>query len=264
MGVGGRGAARAKNCACLVRAARGAGVFRAQGVGAQCVERIVGDEAAPDEAPQRVDGFAGIAAADGLVQRVEEAGAGGFENGEEFFFALGEWLAMRSLLGQQGQLVGKVEGDAAVAFADGLNAGPGHFAGGDECVETGWIVAGNARGQDGRLEQRGGNGRALQVFDGVEQRVEMGRTAAARREQPLPVREKARERVLLHRLDFAAEPGEGLAADLAKDFRIAPLAMKTAGTEAAFEDAAFCGEQSAEHFRRPWGRARSGRRLRAA
>ena len=66
-------------------------------VGAEGVERIVGDEAAPDEAPEGVDGLAGIAASDGLVERIEEAGAGGFENGEKLFFALGERVCKGAL-----------------------------------------------------------------------------------------------------------------------------------------------------------------------
>ena len=73
-----------------MRAARGAGAVRAGDVGAQGVQRVVGDEAAPDQAPERVEGFSGIASADALMQRIEEAGAGGFEDREDFFFALGE------------------------------------------------------------------------------------------------------------------------------------------------------------------------------
>ena len=154
--------------------ARGAGAFRAGDVGAECMERIVGDEAAPDEAPEGIDGFAGIAAADGLMQRIKEAGAGGFEDGQELLFALGEGFGNGPLLRQQGQLVGEEEGDAAIALADGFDAGPGHFTRGDERVKACRIVVGDAGGQDGRLEKRCGEGRALQVFDGVEKRVEMG------------------------------------------------------------------------------------------
>ena len=221
-----------------LQAARSARAFGPRDVGAQSVQRIVGDEAAPDQAPERIDGFAGIAAADGLMQRIEEAGAGGFEDGKKLLFALGERLGERPLLRQQRQLVGEIKSDAAIAFADGLDAGPCHFARGDQRVEAGRIVAGNARGQDGRFKQRCGNGRALQALDGIEQRIEMCGTAAARREQALPVREEAGQRVLLDWLDFAAQLGERLAANLAQDFRIAPFAMKPAGTESAFEDAA--------------------------
>ena len=137
------------------------------------------------------------------------------------------------------ELVGEVKGDAAIALAEGLDAGPCDFAGGDERIEVSGVVAGDACGEDGRFEQRGGDGRALQVFDGVEERVEMRGTAAARREQSLPVGEEAGEGVLLDRFDFAAELGEGFAADLAEDFGVAPFALEAAGTEAAFEDAAF-------------------------
>ncbi len=63
--------------------------------------------------------------------------------------------------------------------------------------------------------------------------------AAARREQSLPMGEEARQRVLLHRLDFAAQSGQRLAANLAQNLRVAPLAMQAAGPEAAFEHAAF-------------------------
>ena len=39
---------------------------------AQRVKRVVGDQSLPDQVPQRVDGFGGIAAADRLVERTEE------------------------------------------------------------------------------------------------------------------------------------------------------------------------------------------------
>ena len=88
------------------------------------MERVVGDEAAPDQAPKRIDGLAGIAAADGLMQRVEEAGAGGLENGQQFFFALGERFNERAVLREQRQLVGEKKGDAAVALADAARRRP--------------------------------------------------------------------------------------------------------------------------------------------
>ena len=73
-------------------------------------------------------------------------------------------------------------------------------------------------------------------------------TAATRREQSLPVGEEAGEGVLLDRFDFAAQLGERFAADLAEDFGVAPFAMETAGTEAAFEDAAFVRPAGAAAF----------------
>jgi len=62
------------------------------------------------------------------------------------------------------------------------------------------------------------------------------------------VGEKAGEGVLLDGFDFAAEPGKRLAANLAKDFSVAPLAMQAAGAEAAFKDAIFSGEQAQRVF----------------
>jgi hypothetical protein len=132
-----------------LEAAGGAGAFRAGGVGAEGVERVVGDEAAPDEAPQGIDGLAWVACTGGQVERIEEACAGGLENGEEFFFALSEWVDKRAVLGEEGEFVGEEEGDAAVAFADGFDTGPGNFSGGDEGVETRGRIVGDAGGEDG-------------------------------------------------------------------------------------------------------------------
>ena len=56
-------------------------------VGAQWMQRVVGDEAAPDEAPEGVEGFAGVAAACGFVELREEAGAGALQGCEELVFA---------------------------------------------------------------------------------------------------------------------------------------------------------------------------------
>ena len=66
----------------------------------------------------------------------------------------------------------------------------------------------------------------------------MRRSGAARRHQTLPVREKARQRVLFHWFHFAAQFGQRLSANLPQNLRIAPLAMQTAGTKTALEDAA--------------------------
>ena len=95
------------------------------------MEGIVGDEAAPDQAPERLDGLARIACAGGLVEWIEEASAGGLEDGKEFFFAFSERVNDGPLLCEEGQLVREEESDAAIALANGLDAGPGNFAGGN-------------------------------------------------------------------------------------------------------------------------------------
>ena len=53
------------------------------------------------------------------------------------------------------------------------------------------------------------------------------------------MREEARQRVLLHRLHFAAQAGQRLAPDLAQDFGVAPLAMEAARPESPFQHAPF-------------------------
>ena len=100
MGGGWSGAAGTEDGPCL-QTARSARALRPRDVSTQRMERIVGDEAAPDEAPQSFDHLAWIAPAGGLMQRVEKAGAGGFENSEELFFALCKRLKKRTLLREQ-------------------------------------------------------------------------------------------------------------------------------------------------------------------
>lgn len=176
------------------------------------------------------------------MERIEKAGAGGFEHGEQLFFALGERLYHGPLLCEEGQLVGKKEGHAAIALAQRLHACPCDFACGNEGVEAGGRVIRNARGEDGRFQQRCGQRGSLQVLDGVEQGVKMRMSTAARSEQPLPVGEEAGERALLHGFHFAAQTGQRFASNLAENFRIAPFAVETAGAEAAFQHAPFLGE----------------------
>src|SRR6516225_1641859 len=76
----------------------------------------------------------------------------------------------------------------------------------------------------------------------------MRRSSASRRQQPLPVREEASERVLLDRFHLAPEPGKRFAADLAKDFCVTPLSMQTSGPEAAFKHTAFLRKLSQSQF----------------
>jgi hypothetical protein len=153
------------------------------------VERVVGDEAAPDEAPESVNGFAGISAADCLMQRFEETGSGGFENSYDFFFAFSEWLCNGALLGEERKFVCEEKSDATVAFADGIDAGPGYLACSDERVETSRLVPGDASRKDCRLEEGCRDGCALKTLNGIEQGVEVGVRAAAGIQQALPVRE---------------------------------------------------------------------------
>ena len=247
MRVGWRGAAGAENGSGL-QTARGTGAFRARDVGAQGVKRIVGDEAAPDEAPEGIDRFAGIAAADGLMEWIEEAGAGGFEDCEKLFFALGERFDDGPLLREQGQLVGKEKCDAAIAFADGLDAGPGNFAGSNEGVEAGWSYP---EMRAGRMDDSSSD-----AGIGAPCRLSIASRSASRCAGPLRRGASRPCQWVRKRASVCCSTGstsrrslgEGFAADLAQDFGIAPLAMKTAGAEAAFEHAALVRKQAESVF----------------
>src|SRR5207302_2736634 len=62
---------------------------RTRRVSAQRMQRIVRQLPAPDEVPDGVEGFAGVAAAEGVVDLLEERCAVGAEIGEYLGFAVG-------------------------------------------------------------------------------------------------------------------------------------------------------------------------------
>ena len=68
-------------------------------------------------------------------------------------------------------MIGEVQRDAAVALAERLDADPDDFAGRHDRVEIRRVVDVEARRQDLGLEDRRRQRRALQLLDGVEQRV---------------------------------------------------------------------------------------------
>ena len=145
------------------------------------MKRIIGDETAPDETPERVDRLTGITAARRLVQWVEEIRASRFEHSKKFLFALGQRLDQGPHLRQQGKFIGEEKCDAPVPFPYRLNASPGYLACRDEGVQAGRIVSRNACRENRSLKQRRGQRCPLQAFDGVKQRIEMSRRSATRR-----------------------------------------------------------------------------------
>ena len=142
------------------------------------------------------------------------------------------------------EVFGEVKADAAVALADGIEAGPGDFAGGDEGIEVGGLVTEDASREDLGFQEAGGEWCALQGFDDVEEGVE----AAAGGEDALPVGEEACEGLLLDGFDFLAEAGEGAAADGAQDFCVAPFPAEATGAEGAFDDATGLDEALEDGF----------------
>src|SRR5258708_2639722 len=139
---------------------------------------------------------------------------------------------------QQRKVIGEVERDTAIAVAKRLDAGPDDLAGGAERVEIGRFVAVNARGQDLRLEDRGRQRSTLQRFDHFEEPFE----PAAFLGYELPVVDEPDVGLRLDRLDFFAKLRQRTAADGAEHIAVAPLALRAAGTELAFDEAAALDE----------------------
>ena len=154
--------------------------------------------------------------------------------GQDARLALGQPLGRRPAGASSAQVVGEVERDAAVAFAERLDAEPGDLAGRDQRVEQRRPVAGDARRQHLALEHRGDQRRALQPLDDIEQRVEPG----ARAGQPVPGDEEPAEHVRLDRLDLLAQRRQRAAADEAQHVGVAPFAALAAGPELALDDPA--------------------------
>jgi len=70
------------------------------------------------------------------------------------------------------EMIRQIERDAAVARAQRLDADPGHLTCRHQRVEHGGLEVLDARGQHFALQDRGRDRRALQLFDGIEQRLE--------------------------------------------------------------------------------------------
>ena len=207
---------------------------------AQGMQRVVGDHARPHQFPERGLRVAGEAAARGLMERREERCAHFAQHAGDALRVLGK-LGRRCWRRAGAAALGQIERDAAIAIAELLEADPHHFAGGHQRVEIGGAVIEHARRQDLALQIGGGQRRALQNLDGVEQGVE----AAAWDSDAVPAGEQAAEGVLFGGFDLAAQAGERLAADLLQHLGVAPFAMHALGTELAFEQLAI-GVQAAQ------------------
>ncbi len=149
-------------------------------------------------------------------------------------------------LAEHGGVLAEVEGDAVEAGAD-----PDDLAARAERVEVLGPVAGHAPRQQLGLPQR----------DGQRQRLQRDERLAQRRAavDPVPRRQEARERLLLDRLDLAAQRRERRAPQAAQHVGVAPLALGAARAKLAAHEQLVALELG-EHRRRRRGRsARSPR-----
>ena len=139
---------------------------------------------------------------------------------------------------QPRQVIGEVQRDAAVAFAERLDADPDDFAGAHQRVEHPRCVVVYARRQDFALEDGRRDGGALQLLDRIEQRLEPASTRA----DAVPRHEKAAERFGIDRLDLVAQPCKRSPAKAAQHVGIDPLAFGAARPEFALDQLAGGGE----------------------
>ena len=68
-------------------------------------------------------------------------------------------------------MIGEVQRDASIALAEWFDADPHDLAGRGDRIKVRGIVAIDPRGKNLGLENRGREGRALELFDRVEQRI---------------------------------------------------------------------------------------------
>ena len=143
----------------------------------------------------------------------------------------------------------------AVPAGQAAGTGPHDLPGGGQLVEHGGLVARNPAGEHQGLQRRGGQRRAGELIDRVEDRVGAGRVPATggppRRAAPpafgglarvLPGGQERRQRLRWRRLDLLAELGQAPAAQHAEHLRVTPLGAPAAGHELALDDAVLGGE----------------------
>ena len=139
-----------------------------------------------------------------FVKRGEERGAVSLQIRERSPpIVLRPSLAAGGRRPQAWHVVGEIKRDAAVSFAERLDADPDDLARGHQRVEHRRLIVCDARRQDISLEDRGGERRALQLLDRVEQRLEAAthasrcratrrETVRARRRRPARLRCRSR------------------------------------------------------------------------
>ena len=183
------------------------------------------------------------------MQLGEEGGAPLAEVVDDGLLALGErrrFAAGRRGWEKSGGVVGEVECDPAVAFAERLDADPDHLACRGDRIEIGRIVRVDACREDLAFEDRRGDRRPLQLLDRVEQRI--GTVPALR--DSLPGRRKPSEHGLIDRLHFVPQLRERAPPDQTEDARVGPFAAAPSGPELAFDQPSLRREADQHRFGR--------------
>ena len=170
--------------------------------------------------------------------------------------------AWRRLAGEpqpQSRVVGQVQRDAAVAFAERLDADPDDFAGRHQRVEHGRLIV-------LRRAPAGSRARAPTPESPRPAAARSRRAALRGRAGPSRCRattQEAAERVGVDRLDLLPQPRQRAAAQAAQDVGVDPLALGAARPELAFDQPSRLGQPQQQRLRRRRRRGRSARRARA-
>ena len=105
-------------------------------------------------------------------------------------------------------MVGEVQRDAAIALAERLDADPDDLAGRGDGIKIRGIQPIDARRENLGLENRRRERGALELFDGIEQRIR----AVPALDDPLPGGAEPAEHGLVDRFDLVAQLRERSAA----------------------------------------------------
>ena len=135
-------------------------------------------------------------------------------------------------------MIGEVERDPSIALADRVDACPDDLAGGAERVEVRRFVAVDSLRENFGFQDRRRHCRALQRFDDFEQTFQ----ATALFRDQLPAGDEARVGGGVDRLDFLAQLRQRAHANRSQHFHLAPLALRSAGTELALDEPAALDE----------------------
>ena len=215
---------------------RGLRPRRAQPRRAQRRVGVVGDLARPHEVPQRLLELLARDAADVGQQVGEEARAGGEPLADRVVgLALGRLLRRRRP--EQPHVLAEVERHPAGAAAERARADPHELARGAQRVHPRRRVGADAARQHVALPHLGGQREPLQADQRLAQPVgpgARGRVAV----DALPVRQEARERALVGRLDLLAQRGERGAPQPPQHLGVAPLALRAARAQLAAHEVA--------------------------
>ena len=164
-------------------------------------------------------------------------------------------LALRTVgrgLVQQPEIVGQVEGEAAVALAERRQAHANHLARRAQRVEVAGPIPRQPRGQDVAFESGGGERRALQLLDDVQERVRAkaprGRGEPGSDHHALPVENRTRQRFGLRGRHLSAQLGERALAQRGQDVGAHPFAPRAPGPELTFDYAAKAEEFAQGRF----------------